>query len=240
MSNYNSLLITKLPAPVQRYFLKVLKDNCALISQVTLKQKGRLRLDTSSINWFSFDAIYKATSKITFSWNAKVKIAPLINLVVLDSFQNGVGSGEVSLYSINLAKSNGGLEMNSGSLHRYLAELVWCPTSLLTGNGLSWTPINDERAMANLKYGDIEVNLEFIFNSNGELAKIYSPGRWGKFKNGFAKKPWEGHFSEYIDVDGYLVPSIGEVGWYDDGLWKPVWEAKISDISFSSENERTF
>lgn len=236
MLDFNTLPELNLPPPVEHYFRRVLKDKCPMISEVHLRQKGKLRLDTSSSKWFSFDAAYNAKVRnIYFSWQANIKIARFLKLKVTDSYIDHVGSGEVRFWSTKIAKSSGGFEMNSGSLHRYLAELVWCPTALLPGNGLEWTPLSNERALATLKSGNIKVALEFIFNSSDEIAGIYSSGRWGKFKTGFSQKPWEGHFSNYVDVEGYRVPGYGEVGWYDQGIWKSVWEARISNVIFRGE-----
>ena len=123
--------------------------------------------------------------------------------------------------------------MDSGSLHRYLAEAVWYPTALLPSDKLRWSPVNDTTATATLTDGETTVALEFRFTESGEVARIYSPGRWGSFDGRFRQVAWEGHFSNYERRDGILVPSQGEVGWYSsDGEWQAVWKGEVTNVNY--------
>jgi hypothetical protein len=50
---------------------------------------------------------------------------------------------------------------------RYLAEAVWLPTALLPVNGVRWSPIDENRALATLQGDDdVSVSLEFRFENN--------------------------------------------------------------------------
>ena len=60
------------------------------------------------------------------------------------------------------------------------------------------------------------------------MIAIYTPRRWGKFAEGFQQVPWEGHFRSYEERHGVFVPTEGEVGWYVDGSYQPVWKGTIS------------
>jgi hypothetical protein len=122
--------------------------------------------------------------------------------------------------------------MNSGALHRYLAEAVWYPTALLPSTYLHWSPIDDTKALASLTDSGITVHLEFSFNDDGEVTGIYSPGRWGTFDGGYKQVPWEGHFRKYEVRDGMWVPTEGEVGWYSSGEWQSVWKGTIAEVSY--------
>jgi hypothetical protein len=152
---------------------------------------------------------------------------------VLDSYVAGVGSGRVTPLSVfPLASETGAPEMNSGALHRYLAEAVWYPTALLPGNGLVWSPMDNKSAMATLTNSGTTVSLEFRFSEVGEVTGIYTPGRWGKFDGEYKQVPWEGHFRNYQLRAGIRVPLYGEVGWYDDRMLKLVWKGNITDVAF--------
>ena len=122
--------------------------------------------------------------------------------------------------------------MNSGALHRYLAEAVWYPTALLPSAKLRWTAIDDDTALATLTDNEVSVALEFRFNATGEVASIFTPGRWGKFEGGYKQVPWEGHFRTYVTRDGMIVPSEGEVGWYSDGAWRSIWKGTVTDATY--------
>lgn len=75
--------------------------------------------------------------------------------------------------------------------------------------------------------GETSVELEFHFGADGMIAGIYSPSRWGSFDGGFRQERWQGHFADYIEVQGVKVPSRGEVGWYDGEQWECVWQGRI-------------
>lgn len=116
---------------------------------------------------------------------------------------SGSGSGHVSLVSaIPLASDSGSMELNSGALHRYLAESVWYPTALLPSKALHWSHTDGNRALATLSDAGQTVSLEFRFNEAGEVSGVYSPGRWQKVKGNFRQTPWEGRFRSYREVDG--------------------------------------
>jgi hypothetical protein len=118
-------------------------------------------------------------------------------------------------------------EVHAGSLHRYLAEGVWCPAVLYPSAALAWAPVDDARAQATLTVRGVTVSLEFRFAPTGEVIGIYTPGRWGAFDDGYRKRPWEGHFRNYQQRDGLLIPLDADVGWYVAGVWQPVWRGSI-------------
>jgi hypothetical protein len=122
--------------------------------------------------------------------------------------------------------------MNSGALHRFLAEAVWSPTALLPSETLRWSPVDDNTASATLTANGVTVSLEFRFNAAGEIVGIFTPGRWGSFGGSYLQKPWEEHFRDYVTVQSMRVPKHGEVGWYDDGMWEVVWEGTLLEAKY--------
>lgn len=224
-----------LPTPVARYLRHVLRDGQRPIRVARLSQVGQLRTDLEKDRWSHFEATQVVVPPVHgFLWNAQVSIAPLLHVRVRDAYLDGRGSGRVSLLSaITVAADSGRHEIDSGSLHRYLAEAVWCPTGLLPSAALQWSPISDSKALATLTDAGITVSLEFWFNDAGEVTGVYSPGRWGRFDGDYAQVPWEGHFRNYQEREGMLVPTEGEVGWYSspDG-WRSVWRGAIAKVTY--------
>ncbi len=233
--SFNAL--SDLPSPVARYFRYVLSDGQELIRTVLIRQSGMLRLSTAIERWFSFTAIQMVVPPATgFVWNAKVAMPLATHVCVLDSYSAGVGSGRISLISAFAVVAEAGtLELNSGALHRYLAEGVWFPTALLPQSGVVWTPIDDRAALATLTDRGTTVSLEFRFNEVGEVTGIYSPGRFGKFEGVYKQAPWEGHFRDYQVRAGMRVPLNGEVGWYVDEMLIIVWKGDLIDAQYEFE-----
>lgn len=226
--------LTTLPAPAARYFKTALKDGQPYIRTAHFKQSGDLKISPGAKNWSQFKAEQTATAfKPGFIWDAKIYMAPLINMRVRDSLINGKGAGKVSLVSsFTIAEDGDHHKLNSAALHRFLAEAVWYPTALLPGEGVKWKALDRNRAIASLTDSGITVSLEFRFNEAGEVTGIYTPGRYGRFDGEYIKKPWEGRFSRYKEIQGMKIPMNGEVGWHlQDGFWL-FWKGKIDEISY--------
>jgi hypothetical protein len=203
---------------------------------VRLRQRGVLRTDTTSQRWMRFDAEQLAApGAIGFVWDARVAVAPLLHVRVRDAYVEGTGAGHVSMLSaFRIASATDTPEMNSGSLHRFLAEAVWCPVALLPGPSLRWSPIDASRALATLTDHGTSVSLEFRFAEAGEVTGVYTPARWGTFGGAYEQRPWEGHFRDYACINGVRVPTEGDVGWYVDGEWRAAWEGTILEFDFGA------
>jgi hypothetical protein len=223
--------LDSLPAPVQRYLRWVIKDR-RHIHEVRMRQVGTLRTDVHSERWMAFEAEHVVVPPATgFVWNARVRVAPMLHVRVRDTLVEGQGAGHVTLQSaFTVASDSNTPEMNSGSLHRYLAEAVWYPTALLPSTNLRWKAIDATRALATLTDHGVSVSLEFRFSDSGEVTGIYTPARWGTFDGGYRQIPWEGHFRNYRQQDGVVVPSEGEVGWYAANEWQAVWRGRIAQF----------
>jgi hypothetical protein len=225
---------SRLPPPVARYFKHVLTENQELIMTARMQQSGLLRTSTTTDGWSSFTARQVVVPPaIGFVWNARVEMPLATHVRVLDSYIAGVGAGRASFLSaFAVAADAGQPELNSGALHRYLAEAVWYPTALLPQSGVTWTPINDHSATATITDRGTTVSLEFRFNDVGEVVAIYSPGRFGRFGGAYKQVPWEGHFRDYQIREGMRVPSYGEVGWYEGETLQLVWRGNLIDVQY--------
>lgn len=229
--------LADLPPPVARYFRRVLTNGQTRIRLAELQQAGELRTDVDSGKWLPFRAHHVIVPPAPgFLWDARVRMPAGLHLGVVDSYVGGVGSGRVSLFSMfQLAAETGFPELDSGALHRYLAEAVWCPTALLPQSGVVWQAIDQRSARATLAHGKTCVSLEFRFDDAGEVTGIYTPGRYRRRGGTFSRTPWEGHFRDYRNFAGMRVPHYGEVGWFDQGSLKLVWKGRITGGRYEYE-----
>jgi hypothetical protein len=226
-----SLSVDSLPPPVEKYLRWALPEESSM-RLVRLRQRGTLRTDTQSERWMPFEAEHLVgPDAIGFVWNARVTVGPLLHVRVRDAYIEGEGSGHVSLLSaFRVSAASGTPEMNSGSLHRFLAEAVWYPVALLPSPTLQWSPIDSMRAQATLTDHGTSVSLEFRFAESGEVTGIYTPARWGTFGGGYEQRPWEGHFRNYELRSGFRVPTEGDVGWHVDDEWRAVWKGTVLEF----------
>ena len=233
-----------LPAPVQRWLARALPPAAVAPLRLRYEQSGELRAGVDLARWMPFRATHTvAPATHDFLWDARVAIAPGLHLRVTDSLIDGSGSGRVALQStLRLASVAGGVAMNAGALHRFLAEAVWYPWALRPSPALRWSPIDESSALATLDTGALAVALEFRFDAAGNIAGIHTPARWGRLGGGFQQRAWEGHFGRWIAHRGLRLPLEGEVGWYPEGSsglgaeafgWEPVWRGRIDPASIA-------
>ena len=227
--------IEALPVPVQRYLRLALYDGQPRLATVTLEQAGRLRTGVESGQWLDFTATETIAPEARgFVWDARLRLAPLVHAGIRDVYVGGVGDGRVALQSaITVAADHGGHDLNSGDLYRLLAEAPWSPTLLLPSADLTWKALDDRRAAATLTHGGEIVTIEFRFNDTGEVASVYAAERPRSYGTTYVATPWDGRFSRYVTVDGIRVPSAGEVGWWVEGRWLPVWQGTVQHITLA-------
>ena len=223
-----------LPAPVRRYLRLALRDGQPRIANVRLRQAGRLRTGVESDQWLEFEATETIAPEAPgFVWDARIRLLPFVHAAMRDTYIAATGSGAVALQSaFTLTAQSGGHELDAGNLYRLLAEAAWAPTLLLPRDGLTWARIDDRRALASLTQGRETATVEFRFNDAGEIAAIHAAERPRSYGTTYVPTPWEGHFDRYVTVDGMRVPQGGEVGWWVEDRWIPVWRATVTDFEF--------
>jgi hypothetical protein len=226
--------ITGLPEPVQRYLSLALRDGQPRIATARLRQSGRLRTGVESSQWLDFEASeIIAPEARAFVWDARIRLAPLVHTALRDVYVDGVGHGTVALQSaFTVADERGGHELNAGDLYRLLAEAPWAPTLLLPREGLTWAKINNGRALASLTVGGETATMEFRFNEAGEISSVHAAERPRRYGTTYVGTPWEGRFSRYVSVNGMRVPEAGEVGWWIEDRWIPVWQGTVHEFAF--------
>jgi hypothetical protein len=223
-----------MPPPVARYLKQSLGDTPRTISTARLRQRGSLRTDATRDRWLDFTAReIISVSAMNYQWDARVSIAPLLHIRVLDSYQSGHACGRVRLLSvITLTEDSGGAELELGSLLRFIAESPWYPTALLPSASLEWRRIDDSRALAVVASRGLRAELEFRFNAAGDIQGVYARSRPRRVERKYEMTPWEGHFSDYSEHDGLRIPFSGEVGWYINGSWRCVWRGHIEAAEY--------
>jgi len=236
---FNSKDLVGLPAPVVRYFQEVIRAGRPLVRSARIVQKGELRMREDDDHWSPFDA--KENFSVIprgFVWDATIRMGLVVRVRVRDSYLAGEGSIQGKVYSvIPIVKERGKPELNSGALQRYLAESVWFPTSLLPRAGVEWRAIDDRRASATLSDSGISVSMEFGFNERGEVAYVFTPGRYREVGGKYELTPWAVRCDKYEERDGLRIPLEAEVEWRPPGGSFVWWKGRVVDVAYDPADE---
>jgi len=226
--------IKNLPVPVQKYFRLVLKEGAPIITHAFLSQSGGFRVKPEKEAWSPMEAEqYFSTRPRAFVWHASIAMMPGVAVNVCDTYIEGEGKTKGKLMSLfTLIDTQSASELDEGALQRYLAEAVWFPTALLPSQGVSWNEIDEYHAEASVTDAGTTVSLEFEFNETGEIVSVYAPRRYREVSGAYEATPWKGRFADYIDFQGYRIPSKAEVEWQLEEQLYPYWRATIGQVEY--------
>jgi len=224
--------IAQLPAPVQRYFSFALSPAQPMVVAAHAQSHGEFRLRLGG-GWHAFTAMqHFSTSPRAFVWDAKIHVAPLVNVDVADRYLHGEGAIDARALSVvPVVTEHGTPELAAGELMRYLAETVMMPTALLPSSGVQWSPVDDDSARATLTDRDTTVSAVFYFGPRGEIARVNAQ-RYRDVDGTAVLTPWVGHFRDYRSIQGMMVPMYGEVAWIVRGGIMAYFRGRTTNITF--------
>ena len=223
-----------LPPPVARYLRRVLTDGAPIPHAARVTQRGEFRLDLKSERWFPFTATQTVTiAPPGFVWDARIRIAPGLDVRVRDGYRAGTGSIRAAVAGlIEVAAVHGGAELASAALQRYLTEAPWFPYALLPEAGVTWSAIDERRALATLRDGAVAAALEFTFNEAGDIERVHAPARPFEETGSFRPMPWAGTNSHWDEHGGIRVPVKSEVAWYLPAGAAPYWRGHVTAVDY--------
>lgn len=224
----------ELPAPVQRYFRRVLKDGQPVVAGVEVRHSGTFNMGQTTDQWRPFTSDQRVvTRRPGFDWNARISVIPGLPVLVHDAYVAGEGILHAALLGLfPLANLRGTGDVATGELMRFFAEAVWYPTALLPSQGVHWERVDDRSARASLTDGEISLSMLFTFNEQDLIDKVHAAARGRTVSGKVIPTPWQGHFWNYAERGGMRVPLDGEVAWLLPQGAKPYFCARITEIVY--------
>lgn len=227
-----------LPVVVAGYFRRVLTDGQPLVTTARIAQAGDFRQQPSEGAWQPFESVQTfSASPPGFVWDARIRMAPGLDVRVRDAYVGGRGSMYAAVFgTFAVADAAGTPEMAAGSLLRYLAEAVWMPTALLPRMGVAWAPVDERSARATLADGATRVSLDFRFDGDGDIVSSFTPDRPREAGGTFEPTPWGGRYGAYERHHGMRVPMTGEVAWWPDGDRFVYWRGRLVRVDYDTSS----
>lgn len=240
---YNAKELDGLPAPVIHYFETVLKDGQPIITAATVQHSGTFNMGETTDNWKPFTSTQRViTQRPGFDWDARVMLFPGVAARIHDAYVAGSGLLKVSIFGlIPVADIPTSADLSRGELMRYLAEATWYPTALLPSQGVVWQAVDAQSAIATLTDGNITLSMRFGFGANGLIDTGRAESRGRLVGNTMTYFPWQGHFWNYTQKSGMLVPLEAEVAWMLPEGPKPYYRGLMSSVTYefaSTPNDR--
>ncbi|MFO7882482.1 MAG: DUF6544 family protein [Kosmotogaceae bacterium] len=219
-----------LPAPVKKWLEFAGVVGKEKISLVRLKQKAEMKLEKEK-TWMPVEAEqYFTVNPPGFIWKAKIKAAPFFHIVGRDKYFNGKGNMQIKILSLFTVADSSGKEMDQGTLLRYLAETVWFPSAVLS-DYIRWEEVDNKTAKATMNFEGTTATGIFYFSDEGYVMN-FEAERYKETDEEYSLETWSVDMNEYKNMDGFMIPSKGEVTWkLNDGdfTW---YSFEIVDIEY--------
>jgi hypothetical protein len=220
-----------LPYPVQNWLLHSNVIGKEEIVTVRLKQEGRMRTKKNG-PWMPTKAEqYFTVDQPGFVWIADVKMAPFIHLSGIDTYHAGKGKMKIKVLSLIPVVDAKGPEMDSSTMMRYLAEMMWFPTAALSPN-IKWEKIDQNSASATMENNGVSISGIFHFNENGDILRFIGK-RFREMNGQYILNDWGGINKEYKEFEGIRIPSKTEVTWFEEDGEFNWFEIEITEMQYN-------
>jgi hypothetical protein len=220
-----------LPFAVQNWLRNSSVIGTQQIRTVRLKQEGRMRIKKDGSWMPTRTNQYFTVDKPGFVWVADVKMAPFVHLSGQDTYKNGKGQMNIKFLSILPVVNSVGAEINSGTMMRYLAEIMWFPSAALSPY-IKWEEVDINTAKATMDYKGITVTGTFYFNEKGDILR-FSGKRYKDVNGKYILSDWGGENKEFKEFSGIRIPSKTVVIWYEEEGKFEWFEFEIKDIEYN-------
>ncbi|MCU0754078.1 MAG: hypothetical protein MUE46_03020 [Xanthomonadales bacterium] len=224
--------LTPLPAPVARWFARVLPEGVPKARFLQLTHRGLFNTRSNGERWAPFVSTQTVRlDRPGFLWDARIRMFPGLAVHVHDAYLDGEGILRAQLLGqfplADLADREG---LAEGELMRWIAEAAWYPWVLLPGPAVCWRAVDEHHADVTVSDGPLTLTLRFGFDAGGLLRSVQSESRGRSVSGQIVPTPWEGLWSDYRKVDGRLVPMAGEVAWRLPEGRKPYWRGTVTEM----------
>lgn len=225
----------RFPAPVRRYLSKAITRERAAVTRVHVKHGGTFRPKLDGA-WLPIEGSQHIRAEPpAFVWWGRVRVAPGVWIDARDRSENGRGNMLVLMDSTFRLADSSGAAVDQGALLRLLGEMVWIPTAFLAPR-VTWTELDDRRAKAQLRVGDLDVVGVFEFGDD-DLPSGFRAMRYRDVGQGEAElTEFYGAMSDYREVDGLLVPHKLVAHWMLGGEPKAYARWEVERIEYDGRN----
>ena len=228
-------MMKELPEPAQRYLNYSGVVGHPWINTVRIKYTGVFRLGADK-PWMPIKAEqFYTTNPPAFHWKARFKMFGLWMVKGDDMYQAGHGHmfGKIAgLYTVFDAR---GPELDQGTMLRYLNEMTWFPTALLS-DYVTWQAVDDHSFDVTFTDCGQSVTARFIVDEAGRLMNFITK-RYRENKGSYTLDTWTTPMTEYGLRAGLNLPIRGQAVWKLPSGDLPYADFTLSTIEYNGPIE---
>ena len=223
--------IYSLPDPVQRYlnYTGFVGAPKSIVTEV-LWAESKIRFSPDK-NWIPLSTKqYIFSSSATRIAYMHTRIAGVMPFEGRDRYHDGSGHMYGKLAKVFTVFNNRSQEIALGGAVILLAEALLEPTIALQ-KYIIWESVDVNTAKATLRNGSLEVSGRFFFNDIGEYIRFESDDRpYDLGKEKYETKPFSINLENYIETDGFKLPSKVTATWHLEEGDFTYWDGQIAGL----------
>ena len=224
-------MLKDLPEPAQRYLNYTGIVDKPWIDTVRIKYAGVFRLGADK-PWMPMKAEqFYTTNPPALHWKARFKMFGLWIVKGDDTYQAGHGHmfGKIAgLYTIFDAR---GPELDQATMLRYLNEMTWFPTALLS-DYVTWQAVDEKSFDVTFTDHGQSVTARFFIAPDGRLIN-FSTMRYRENKGAYTYDRWETPMTEWGVLGGLNLPIRGQAVWKLPGGDLQYADLKVTEVEYN-------
>lgn len=201
-------LPTGLPAPVERFYRKVYGDQIPVINAAVISGRA-----TMKIMGLTFPARFRFTHEAGQNYRHYIE-ATFFGLPIMkvnETFLNGASRLELPFgVTENEPKVNQAANLGLWS------ETIWLPAYFLTDARVRWESVDDVTALLIVPFETTQERYVVRFDPDTGLIRFLESMRYKEAESS-TKILWFNEVKKWNTVNGYLIPKVAALTWFDQG-----------------------
>lgn len=224
--------LERLPDPIRRYLDYAGVVGRVPIRTVRLTQRGSMPLGEGR-RWLPLTAEqYITTNPPAFLWYGTLHPLPLVAVSATDRYADGHGTMTIKALSAIPLGTSRGPEMDQGELLRYLGEMAWYPTALLS-DYVQWEAIDASSARATIALAGTTASGIFHVDELGRYTHVTAE-RYRQEHKRQVLRPWTGRWDDYREINGLRIPFRAEAAYTLESGGFSYFRGEVTEVEYDT------